>query len=303
MDFEKIIKELKQEDVGEILEFEPMYKHTTYKVGGPARGYIQVKDIPALKKIMKIIKRENCPYYVIGKGSNVLFSDKEFDGLILSLNEHFTTHKIEDNKLIVDAGVSVIKMATLASNHALSGLEFISGIPANVGGAVYMNAGAYKSEVADVLESVLVLNDQGEVETLTKDQCEFSYRKSFFQKHADFIILQATFTLQPGSKEEIKELMKKRRLRRQETQPIDKPSAGSVFRNPDEHPAWKYIDDCGLRGYTIGHACFSKKHSNFIVNKGYASAQDIKSLIEYAQDCVYEKYQVKLHTEVRFMNW
>lgn len=303
MNFEAIIAQLNNADVGKILEYEPMYKHTTYKVGGPVRAYIQVKDIPALKIIMQTIKENNIPFYIIGKGSNILFSDREFDGFIISLNECFNKIEINDKRVTAQAGASVIKMAQLAANHALSGLEFISGIPASVGGVVYMNAGAYLSEVAAVLQSVTILNDQREVVTLKKEELKFGYRTSILHQHSDWVVLDATFELTLGNKEEIKTLMKNRKAKRMATQPWDRPSAGSVFRNPKEYPAWKYIDECGLRGYSIGHARISTKHSNFIINTGYASAQDIKSLIEYTKQCVFEKFGVRLHTEVRFMNW
>ncbi|WP_041138712.1 UDP-N-acetylmuramate dehydrogenase [Beduini massiliensis] len=303
MDFEAIITQLNEAEVGDILEFEPMYKHTTYKVGGPARAFIEVKDIPALQTIMKMIKKHHVPYYVIGRGSNVLFSDKEFDGLILSLNQYFNKIDILDHTIMAQAGASVIKMALSAANHGLSGLEFISGIPASVGGVVYMNAGAYLSDVAAVLSEVTLLNSAGEIVTYKKEEMQFSYRYSILQDHPDWVVLEAKFELTHGDKEEIKEVMKNRKAKRMATQPWDRPCAGSVFRNPDQQPAWKYIDECGLRGYSIGHARVSTKHSNFIVNSGYASAQDIKNLIEHIQSLVMERFQVELHTEVRFMNW
>lgn len=303
MNFEAVITQLNEAKVGDILEFEPMYKHTTYKVGGPARAFIEVKDIPALQTIMKVINKHHIPYYVIGRGSNVLFSDKEFDGFILSLNQYFNKIDINDQTVTAQAGASVIKMALSAANHGLSGLEFISGIPASVGGVVYMNAGAYLSDVAAVLSEVTLLNGAGEIVSYKNEEMQFSYRYSILQDHPDWVVLEAKFELMPGDKEEIKEIMKNRKAKRMATQPWDRPCAGSVFRNPDMHPAWKYIDECGLRGYSIGHARVSTKHSNFIVNSGYASAQDIKNLIEHIQSLVLERFQVELHTEVRFMNW
>ena len=252
---------------------------------------------------MKVIKKHRIPYYVIGRGSNVLFSDKEFDGIILSLNQYFNKIEISDQTVIAQAGASVIKMALSAANHGLSGLEFISGIPASVGGVVYMNAGAYLSDVAAVLSEVTLLNGTGDIVTYKNEEMKFSYRYSILQDHPDWVVLEAKFELMPGDKEEIKEVMKNRKAKRMATQPWDRPCAGSVFRNPKTHPAWKYIDECGLRGYSIGHARVSTKHSNFIVNSGYASAQDIKNLIEHIQSLVMERFQVELHTEVRFMNW
>ncbi len=303
MNIDVIINELKEKEVGDLLEFEPMYKHTTYKVGGPARVFIEVKDIPALQTVMSIIKEHNIPYYIVGKGSNILFSDKEFDGIIISLNKYFDRIEVDNQTITAQAGASVIKMASVAANHGLSGLEFISGIPASVGGVVYMNAGAYLSEVAAVLSEVTLLNSVGEVVTYTNSEMKFSYRYSILQEHSDWIVLEVKFELTVGNKEEIKELMRNRKTKRMATQPWDRPSAGSVFRNPETKAAWKYIDDCDLRGFSIGHAKVSTKHSNFIINTGYASAQDIKNLIEHIQKLVYERYQVELHTEVRFMNW
>lgn len=302
MEFEAMINELKEKQVGDILEYEPMYKHTTYKVGGPVRAFIEVFNIEKLMVLMAMIKENNIPYYIIGKGSNVLFGDKEFDGVIISLNKYFNEIIVDEHLITAGSGTSVIKLANAAANHGLTGLEFISGIPGTVGGVVYMNAGAYLSEVSFVLKDVTLLMD-GEVRVLTKDEMAFGYRHSILQQHEDWVVLSARFELEKGNKEEIKELMKNRKAKRVSTQPWDRPSAGSVFRNLEEGPAWKYIDECGLRGYSIGCARFSKKHSNFIINTSYASAQDIKSLIEYAKKCVYEKFGVELHTEVRFMNW
>lgn len=303
MEFEEMIIALKQKQVGDVLEYEPMYKHTTYKVGGPVRAYIEVYNIEKLKELMQMIRENHIPYYVVGKGSNILFGDKEFDGIIISLNKYFNEITVEEHFITAGAGASVVKLASVAANHGLTGLEFISGIPGTVGGVVYMNAGAYLSEVSFVLKEVVLLNSEGEIVIFTKDQMDFGYRRSILQDHLDWVVLSACFELEKGNKEEIKELMKNRKTKRMATQPWDRPSAGSVFRNLEEGPAWKFIDECGLRGYSVGCARFSKKHSNFIINTSYASAQDIKSLIEYAQKCVYEKFGVELHTEVRFMNW
>lgn len=303
MNFEKIVEELRELEIGDILEFEPMYKHTTYKVGGPVRIYAKVKDINSLQVLMKYIKENNIAYYIIGKGSNVLFGDKEFEGIVISLNEYFNQVTINDNIIEADAGVSVIKLAQVAMKNSLSGLEFISGIPASVGGVVYMNAGAYKSEVSAVLEKAYILNDKLEVVEMGVEDLEFGYRHSILQQHDDWIVLKAQFKLMPGNKEEIKAVMDSRKQKRMQSQPWDRPSAGSVFRNHEDKAAWQFIDECKLRGYTIGHAKVSTKHSNFIINTGYASAKDIRDLIEHIQACVKEQFNVDLYTEVRFMNW
>ncbi len=303
MDFQLLHQKLLNLDVGDILEYEPIYKHTTYKVGGPARLYVKVKDINSLQKLMNFIKEYQIPYCVIGKGSNILFGDKEYEGIVISLNENFNQVKIENQIVEAYSGVSLIKLAHTAMKQGLSGMEFISGIPGSVGGAIYMNAGAYKKEVSDICKEVTILNDKGEIVVLTNEQLKFSYRYSIVQEHQDWIILNAKFQLENGDKENIKSIMDSRKEKRMQTQPWDKASAGSVFRNPNTKGAWQYIEECQLRGYKIGGAKVSKKHSNFIINTGHASAKDIKDLIEYIQLQVKEKFKVDLHTEVRFMNW
>lgn len=294
---------IKAMDVGECLENEPLYKHTTYKVGGPCRLYLKVKDVPSLQKVMEYIAKENIPYFVIGRGSNLLFSDKEFDGVILSLNENLTQISVNGCIVKAEAGVSVIRLANEVCKCGLSGLEFAGGIPASVGGAIYMNAGAYLSEMANVIVSVTILNNHGEIETLSKDQMQFSYRHSILQDHPEWIVLGCEIELQPEEVQVIRDLMDKRKEKRMATQPWNQPSAGSVFRNPEGKAAWQCIDECGLRGKEIGGAQISPKHSNFIVNNGYASAKDILSLIQLAQKEVKEKLGIQLHTEVRLINW
>ena len=185
----------------------------------------------------------------------------------------------------------------------MSGFEFMGGIPGNIGGGIFMNAGAYKSCLSKVVKSVKVLDEHLKVVELSKDEMDFSYRHSIIQDHPKWIVLEATFVLENKSVEEINETLDKRKERRMSTQPWNKPSAGSVFRNPEGAAAWKYIDDAGLRGYEIGGAQVSPKHSNFIVNNGYASAKDIHDLIFYVQKTVQEKYGVLLKPEVRFINW
>ena len=300
---EQQIATIKQMDVGECLENEPLYKHTTYKVGGPCRLYLKVKDISSLQKVMAYIKSEAISYFVIGNGSNLLFSDKEFEGVIVSLNENFNKISVNGCEMQVEAGVSVIYLANEACKYGLSGLEFAGGIPASVGGAIYMNAGAYLSEFAAIVKKVEILDERGEVRSLSKEEMSFSYRHSILQEKKDWIVLACLLELQPGDQKEIRELMDKRKEKRMSTQPWNQPSAGSVFRNPEQKTAWKCIDECGLRGKEIGGAQISPKHSNFIVNNGYASAKDILSLIQLAQKEVKQQLGIELHTEVRLVNW
>lgn len=303
MKFAKIKEDLERLYVGDILSDEPMYKHTTYKVGGPAKLYIKVKDIEALKNTIKYCRKHRVKFLVIGRGSNLLFSDKEFDGVIISLNEYFNTFCVNGCYIKAKAGVPMIKLAYEAAKIGLSGFEFMGGIPGAVGGGIYMNAGAYKYDMASVVEEVTVLNDKMEVVTLTKQQMQFSYRKSILQEHRKWVVLEALFALSPKEPHEIQMVLDKRKERRMATQPWNMPCAGSVFRNPSEQAAWQYIDNAGLRGYEIGGAQVSYKHSNFIVNNGYASAKDIYDLISYVQSTVKDKFNVELKREVCLVNW
>ena len=281
MKFEKYYEELKQLDVGKVLKDEPLYKHTTYRVGGPAKLFIKVQNVDELIEVIKYCRKHRIQLFVIGRGSNLLFSDKSFEGIIISL-EDMNQYHVNGSEVTAQCGVTMIKLAYDCAKIGLSGFEFMGGIPGNIGGGIFMNAGAYKS---------------------SKDEMDFSYRHSIIQDHPKWIVLEATFVLENKSVEEINETLDKRKERRMSTQPWNKPSAGSVFRNPEGAAAWKYIDDAGLRGYEIGGAQVSPKHSNFIVNNGYASAKDIHDLIFYVQKTVQEKYGVLLKPEVRFINW
>lgn len=303
MKFAQIKEDLIQLDVGNIIEDEPMYKHTTYKVGGPARIYLMVKDIESLVKTIKYCRKHHVMHMVIGRGSNLLFSDREYEGVIISLNECFDKVSINGSSIKAQAGVSMIALAYQAAKTGLSGFEFMGGIPGSIGGGIYMNAGAYKYDLASVVKSVTLLNENYEVVTYSNEQMEFSYRHSICQDNRRLIILEIEFELTSKDPNEIKAVLDKRKERRMSTQPWNMPSAGSVFRNPEEKAAWQYIDECDLRGYEIGGAQVSPKHSNFIVNNGYASAKDIYDLIMLVQEKVYEKFNVQLKREVGLVNW
>lgn len=303
MKFSQIKDDLTGLDVGKIIEDEPLYKHTTYKVGGPARIYLAVKDIESLVKTIKYCRKHRIKYMIIGRGSNLLFSDKEYEGIIISLNENFNKVKINGSIIKAQAGVSMISLAYQAAKIGLSGFEFMGGIPGSIGGGIFMNAGAYKYDIASVVKSVTLLNEKSEVVTYNKEQMKFSYRHSICQDNHKLIILEAEFELTAKDPNEIKAVLDKRKERRMTTQPWNMPSAGSVFRNPENKAAWQYIDECGLRGYEIGGAQVSPKHSNFIVNNGYASAKDIYDLIMLVQQKVYEKFNIELKREVGLVNW
>ena len=280
-------------DIENIKENESLKLHTTYKVGGIAKYFITPNDFDELIKLLKYLKENNIKYMILGNGSNTIFSSKIYDGVIINLS-NLNKMKIDGNKIFVEAGYQLIKLSIDAMNNNLSGLEFASGIPANVGGAIYMNAGAYKSDMSELIEEVTFLDENYELKTLRKDELNFSYRHSLFQEK-NYIIISTVLKLNNGNKEEIKALMDKRKQRRVESQPLEYPSAGSVFRNPSEDIfAGKLIEDLGLKGYSIGDAKISEKHANFIINNGNATGEDIKSLIDLVKEKVKEKYDIDL---------
>ena len=302
MDVKQVYEDLMSMKVGKVIENEPMYKHTTYKVGGPAKIFVKAKDIDSLIQTLKYCRDHDIKRMVIGNGSDLLFSDKEYDGVIISMKS-FDDVKMNGSTIVAQAGVSMIALAYSSAKAGLSGFEFMGGIPGDMGGGIFMNAGAYKYCMADVFKCARVLDDELNVITLSKEDMEFSYRHSVLQKHPNWIILDATFEMTAKDPGEIRKVLDKRKERRMSTQPWNFACAGSVFRNPDEKPAWRYIDEAGLRGYEIGGAQVSPKHSNFIVNNGYASAKDILDLIRLVEKTVYEKFEVKLHKEVILVNW
>lgn len=302
MDVKQVYEDLMSMEVGKVIENEPMYKHTTYKVGGPAKIFVKANDIDSLIQTLNYCRDHDIKHMVIGNGSDLLFSDKEYDGIIISMKS-FDDVKMNGSTIVAQAGVSMIALAYSSAKAGLSGFEFMGGIPGDMGGGIYMNAGAYKYCMADVFVSARVLDDDLNVITLSKEDMEFSYRHSVLQKHPNWIILDATFEMTAKDPGEIRKVLDKRKERRMSTQPWNFACAGSVFRNPEEKPAWRYIDEAGLRGYEIGGAQVSPKHSNFIVNNGYASAKDILDLIRLVEKTVYEKCGVKLHKEVILVNW
>lgn len=302
MDVKQVYNDLVSMNIGKVIENEPMYKHTTYKVGGPAKIFVKANDIDSLIQTLNYCRDHDIKHMVIGNGSDLLFSDKEYDGIIISMKS-FDDVKMNGSTIVAQAGVSMIALAYSSAKAGLSGFEFMGGIPGDMGGGIYMNAGAYKYCMADVFVSARVLDDDLNVITLSKEDMEFSYRHSVLQKHPNWIILDATFEMTAKDPGEIRKVLDKRKERRMSTQPWNFACAGSVFRNPEEKPAWRYIDEAGLRGYEIGGAQVSPKHSNFIVNNGYASAKDILDLIRLVEKTVYEKCGVKLHKEVILVNW
>lgn len=295
-----LYKEL--EALAEVEENIPLSKMTTLRIGGVARYVVYPENTLSLQGVMNKLNQNHIPYKVIGKGSNLLCSDEPYDGVIIRLDRHLCNAYFDNEHLVAEAGCSIIALSYEAMKNELSGLEFASGIPGTVGGVTFMNAGAYKSSMADVIDSVSVYRD-GKIEWIQNADCGFSYRTSIFQKHPDWIILAVKMTLQKGDQKEIRELMDSRRERRMNSQPLDKHSAGSIFRNPEEIPAWKLIEGAGFRGKRIGDAVVSEKHVNFIVNENHASAKDFITLVTDVQKAVKDKYDIDLYMEVEKFNW
>lgn len=294
----------KLEVYGKVLQNESMKKHTTYRIGGTVDYYIYPKNELALMRILQLLKEEQVPYHVLGRGSNLLCSDNHFHGAIINLDRTLNDFFFEkEGLLLAQAGCSIINLSIEAMKNSLSGLEFASGIPGSLGGALYMNAGAYKSDIASILKGVYILRD-GKIEWVEKEDLDYGYRHSLFQNHKDWIILGGCFQLKEGNRKEIEDLMASRRQRRMESQPLDMPCAGSVFRNPEAMPAWKLVESLGLRGHKIGGAQVSLKHSNFIVNVDQtATCQNVLDLISLIQTKAKEVYDIDLITEVERLIW
>ncbi len=298
-----MLKELEELNIGKIDTNVSLKKCTTYRVGGNAKFIAYPKDVNSLVKLIKYLKNKNIKYKILGNGSNLLFSEKEYDGVLIKLSEFDYLEFIGKTKLRVGAGFNLIKLSLVTAKKGLTGLEFASGIPGTVGGSVFMNAGAYKSDMGYVVESVKVLTPDERIINLENKEMDFHYRTSFLKKHPEYICLEVVIKLQKGKKEAIEALIKDRRERRLISQPLEYPSAGSVFRNPEDDFAGRLIEESGLKGEKHGGAMISSKHANFIVNYKNAKADDIKYLIELAHDKVKENYDIDLKIEQEFVNW
>lgn len=298
----EIVSFIKKNNIGNLKKDVKLSNYTSYKVGGIARLMVFPKTEEKLILLLKKLNGMNIKYKVLGLGSNVIFSDKTYDGVIIKL-DLFNNVKIEDTIITAGAGASLIKLSYKALNSGLTGLEFASGIPGSLGGAVFMNAGAYKSDMGYIVSSVKVLTPELEVKTLYNRDLNYKYRTSFLKHNPNYICLEAKMVLRHGDKKEIKELMETRRQKRLLTQPLEYPSAGSVFRNPEGDFAGRLIEECNLKGRSIGGAQVSNKHANFIINKDKATASDVKNLIDYVHDKVKEEKNVDLKIEQEFVNW
>lgn len=298
----ELIEQLKQMNIGKLETNVLLSKYTTYKVGGKAKVLAYPKNIEKLITLLKWVKTNNISYKMLGNGSNLIFSDADYNGILIKLTE-FDDIEIFDNKIRVGAGYSLMKLSRIALKNSLTGLEFAAGIPGTVGGAVFMNAGAYKSDMGYIVQMIKVLTPDFRIVTLENKELAFHYRTSFLKTHPNYICLEATIKLEKGKKEAIEEVMKSRLQRRKEAQPLEYPSAGSVFRNPPGMFSGELIENCGLKGKKIGGAQVSEKHANFIINTGNATANDVKELIDYVKKEVEKKYHVSLTTEQEFVNW
>ena len=285
-------------DESKIKYNEPMKKYTTMKVGGPCDAIIFPESIEDIKNVIKFCSDEKIKYYVIGNGSNLLVKDEGIQAVIVKIGHKFSNVSIKGNIIEVLAGCTMPLLSKFAKKNLLSGLEFSCGIPGTIGGGIKMNAGAYGSEISNVIETVTYMDEKQNIKTIKKEECEFGYRKSIFTLNSNYIILSATFKLTPGKENEIEEKMRINSEARREKQPLEYPNFGSVFKRPEGYFVGKLVSDAGLRGYTIGGAQVSKKHTGFIVNIGNATCKDVMDLIKYIQDTVYEKFEVRLTPEV-----
>ena len=297
-----LVLEIKKLNIGKVDTDIYLKKYTTYHIGGTANCIVYPKNIDKLIILLKYIRSNNIKYKILGNGSNLIFSDKHYDGVLIKLSE-FSDIDFIGNKVKVGAGFSLMKLSRLAAKYSLTGLEFAAGIPGTIGGAIFMNAGAYKSDMGYIVQSVKTLTPDYQVVEFENKELNFHYRTSFFRSHLDYICLGATIKLVQGNKEVIDGVMKSRLERRISSQPLNFPSAGSVFRNPEGMFAGELIEKCGLKSFKIGGAMVSDKHANFIINTGNATANDVKKLIEYVVEKVYQKYKVRLITEQEFVNW
>ena len=291
-----MIDKLKKLKVGKVVDCPKMKDYTTYKVGGECIAIVYPTNVENLIKLLKHLKENEIKYKVIGNGSNLIFSDERYDGVIINLKE-FDKLEINDTIVKVGAGYSLVKLSIKTAKLGLAGLEFASGIPGTVGGAVFMNAGAYKSDMGYIVSEVSVLTPDLEVKTLYNKDLDFHYRTSFLQKNPDYICLEAKLVLRSGNSNILMDIISERKQRRLMTQPLEYPSAGSVFRNPENDFAGRLIEELGYKGKNIGGAYVSDKHANFIINKDHATASDIINLITEIKEKVKEKYNIDLIVE------
>lgn len=282
-----------------VLSMEPMAKHTTFRVGGPADYYLIPQNAEQVRQVVALCKEKGIPYFILGNGSNLLVSDDGYRGAIVQIFRNMSSVVLEGEDVIrAQAGALLSTVARTALNNSLTNMEFASGIPGTLGGAVTMNAGAYGGEMKDILYEVTALTEEGEVITLKADELELGYRTSCI-KTKNYIVLEAAIKLEKGDKEKIQARMDELKEQRVKKQPLEFPSAGSTFKRPAGYFAGKLIQDAGLAGFKIGGAEVSAKHCGFVINSGNGTAKDIMELIHHVQKAVWENAGVKLEMEVK----
>ena len=296
-----LFTEIQDLNIGKVKRNELLSQHTTMKIGGPADIFIEPSSLENIQKVMTFLKDRQIPWRAIGRGSNLLVSDKGIEGVVIKLGSGLDHLTINDSTITVGGGHSLVSLSTLISKKGLSGLEFASGIPGSVGGAVYMNAGAHGSDISKILTKAHVLFEDGSIEWILNDEMEFTYRTSVLQKKRPGIVLEAEFLLTKGDRTAIVSQMQKNKDYRKETQPWNFPCAGSIFRNPLPNYAGKLIEDAGLKGFQMGGAKISEMHGNFIVNAGNATAKDVLDLIQYIKDTILNLYGIKMETEIEII--
>ena len=282
-----------------VLENEPMKLHTTFRIGGPADVFAMPKTTAQLCDLFGLCRENGFTYDVIGNGSNLLVSDQGVRGVVIS-TECINSITVTDNTITADCGAMLSALAKTAAKHSLCGLEFAGGIPGTVGGAVFMNAGAYGGEMKDVITHVSCINQNGNIQTLPASQCDFAYRHSIFSQQ-DMVIIGAQMTLTPDDPAQITERMRELIKKRNDKQPLNFPSGGSTFKRPPGHFAAALIEECGLKGFTLGGAQVSEKHSGFVINKDHATAQDILDIIAHIKTVVFEKTGIQLQEEIKYL--
>ena len=277
---------------------EPMKMHTTFRIGGPAKYFVIPETKEEIKAIIECCKKADMPYYILGNGSNLLVSDKGYDGVVIQIFKNMNQITLDGNTITAQAGAILSSVANKALDASLTGFEFAAGIPGTLGGACVMNAGAYGGEMKDVLVNVVVLTKDGEFLTIPVEELELGYRTSVIAKK-DYIVLEATIQLTKGDKEAIKARMDELKVQRTTKQPLEYPSAGSTFKRPVGYFAGKLIQDAGLRGFQVGGAQVSEKHCGFVINKDQATAADVAELMRQVSAIVKEQFGVELEAEVK----
>ena len=283
-----------------ILMEEPMKKHTTFRLGGPADFFLCPSDVNQIPEIIHICREEGIPWFVLGNGSNLLVSDQGYRGVVIQIYKNMNQITVEGTRIYAQAGALLSAVSKKAMEAGLTGMEFASGIPGTLGGAAVMNAGAYGGEMKDILVSVTVLTDEGEQKVLKAEELNLGYRTSII-KERGYIVLDGVLQLQAGNRDAIKTRMEELKVQRVTKQPLEYPSAGSSFKRPEGYFAGKLIEDAGLRGYRVGGAQVSEKHCGFVINTGDATTSDVVQLIHNVQNIIWNKFKVKLEPEVKFL--